>query len=414
MHSHFWSILQERGYLYQGHHEGWYAVSDEAFYPASQVREVLSDSETYYESIESGQRVEWMTEVNYKFRLSAFQQPLLAWLEANPEAIQPASMYEHILAEVRAGLSDLSVSRPRSRLHWGIPVPNDDAHTMYVWVDALVNYITALGYPSTPYGWPADVHVVGKDIVRFHTIYWPALLMAVGLPVPRTIVAHSHWTVNKMKMSKSKGNSVNPFEAIDKYGIDTIRYYLMRIGGNIGTDADYAPALLEEHKRKFLQGQLGNLLSRVMAPKIQTRLASEGAMLPQPAWTDDDRTLVDALQALPDVFDTHKRQWELSKAVNAAFYVIGLANEHVQHTAPWAATTSTEAVHRCVFLAMEVLRVCGCLLEPVMPEAMKTLLDVLQVPETQRTWSSLSTLQAQVPLRRATEKIAPLFPRSSA
>ncbi|WFD28914.1 methionine--tRNA ligase [Malassezia nana] len=406
--------LQAQGHIYLGEHEGWYAVSDEAFYPASQVREVRRGSETVYESIETGQRVEWTREINYKFRLSHFREPLRAWLTQCPDAIQPRSMHERILAEIDAGLGDLSISRPRQRLYWGIPVPDDEAHTMYVWVDALVNYLTALEYPRSevPEGWPADVHVVGKDIVRFHTIYWPALLMAAGLPLPRTIVAHAHWTVNKAKMSKSKGNSVNPFEAIEMYGLDTIRYYLMRIGGNIGTDADYAPALLEEHKRKYLQGQLGNLLSRILAPKIQARLApgDHGALV-QPAWTEKEHALLHALDALPATWDRHMQQFEPSKAIQAAFQALALANEHVQHTSPWAAEAPSDAIHRCVFLAMECLRVCGTLLTPVMPDAMSTLLHVLQVPTAQRTWSSLAQRPPTLPLRTDATKIQPLFPR---
>lgn len=406
--------LQAQGHIYLGEHEGWYAVSDEAFYPASQVREVQRGGETVYESIETGQRVEWTREINYKFRLSHFREPLRAWLTQCPDAIQPRSMHERILAEIDAGLGDLSISRPRQRLYWGIPVPDDEAHTMYVWVDALVNYLTALGYPRSemPEGWPADVHVVGKDIVRFHAIYWPALLMAAGLPLPRTIVAHAHWTVNKAKMSKSKGNSVNPFEAIETYGLDTIRYYLMRIGGNIGTDADYAPALLEEHKRKYLQGQLGNLLSRILAPKIQARLGpGDHGVLVQPAWTDREHALLHALDALPATWDRHMQQFEPSKAIQAAFQALALANEHVQHTSPWAAEAPSDAIHRCVFIAMECLRVCGTLLTPVMPDAMTTLLHVLQVPAAERTWSSLMQRPRALPLRTHATKIQPLFPR---
>lgn len=412
---HFWRTLQDGGHIYVGEHAGWYAVSDEAFYPESQVRQVTKGGELVHESIESGQRVEWMTETNYKFRLSAFREPLLAWLKSNREVIRPASMYEHVVAEISSGLNDLSISRLRSRLTWGIPVPHDEDHTMYVWIDALVNYLTAIGYPSTTRGWPVDAHIVGKDIVRFHAIYWPAFLMAAGLPLPRTIVAHSHWTVHKAKMSKSKGNAINPFDAIDTYGVDTMRYYLMRIGGNIGTDADYAPALVEEHKRKFLQGQLGNLLSRVLAPKIQARLSEHGATLTQPEGLEGaDAALLTACARLPDAFDTHMQAFEAAKAIGAVFDVIAQTNELVQHTAPWSQDTEPAAVHRCVYLASEALRVCGVLLTPVMPRAMHALLDALQVPREQRTWAAVHTLQPSIPLRRDTKKIAPLFPRSDA
>ena len=250
-----WRTLLEQGHIYLGKHEGWYAVSDEAFYPESQVRRIEGAPEgaPQYEAIESGQPVEWMAEENYKFRLSHFQEALVRWLEENPDVIQPRSVHERVLDEVRAGVPDLSISRPSARLHWGVEVPGDKSQTIYVWMDALTNYLTALGYPwgggaadATKAGWPADVHVVGKDIVRFHTVYWPAFLMAAGLPLPRHIVAHAHWTVQRTKMSKSKGNSVNPFEAIDTYGVDALRFFLMRVGGNIGQDADYSPTVLLE------------------------------------------------------------------------------------------------------------------------------------------------------------------------
>ena len=404
------------GHIYLGEHQGWYAVSDEAFYPESQIcatkQQSGSSSETVYTSIETGQRVEWTTETNYKFRLSAFQQPLLDWLENNREVIQPSNMYDHVLAEVRSGLQDLSISRLRSRLTWGIPVPGDPQHTMYVWMDALVNYMTALGYPDMQPGWPADVHIVGKDIVRFHAIYWPAFLMAAGLPLPRTIVAHSHWTVNKAKMSKSKGNAINPFQALHTYGVDTMRYYLMRIGGHIGTDADYAPALLEEHKRKFLQGQLGNLLSRVLAPKIQARLTGAGLLLARPThWAEAEKRLIHACTQLPPIFDAHMQAYEPSKAIQAVFDVIALTNELVQHSAPWSTDTPLDAVHRCVFASCEALRLCGVLLQPVMPRAMTTLLNELQVPTSQRTWDSLYAWQSHIRMRDTAEKIAPLFPK---
>ncbi|WFC96413.1 methionine--tRNA ligase [Malassezia brasiliensis] len=418
----FWQSLVDRGHVYLGQHEGWYAVSDEAFYPDAQVRQVTRDGETWHESIETGQRVEWTAETNYKFRLSAFQAPLLAWLEANPRVVQPRGMYERVLSEVREGLSDLSISRPRARLHWGIPVPNDAEHTMYVWVDALINYLTAVGYTggAPPPAWPADVHVVGKDIVRFHAIYWPALLMAAGLPLPHTVVAHAHWTVERSKMSKSRGNSVNPFEALAKYGTDTIRCFLMRAGGNLSSDADYSEAQLQEFQRKYLQGQLGNLLSRVLAPKIQARLVEHAvpdAPLAAPALVEADAALVEAIAALPARFDAHMDAFELSRALQAVFEVLALANEYVQRAAPWSPATPVDGVHRAVHLACEALRVCGVLLQAIMPDAMDRLLNALQVAPAERTFAALLgadgawSTRAHTPVRAGATKIAPLFPR---
>ena len=241
---HLWKRLEERGHIYKGSHAGWYAVSDEAFYPESQIKDCkdLKTGEEYKVSIETGQRVEWAEEENYKFRLSAMAPRLLEWLNAEPAPIQPSPYHQQILKEVSAELQDLSISRPSNRLYWGVEVPGDSSQCIYVWVDALTNYLTVTGYPwqsgdTVGSPWPADVHVVGKDILRFHAIYWPALLMAAGLPPPKTILAHAHWTKDRSKMSKSKGNVVDPFKALEVYGVDTLRFFLMRIGGNFATDS---------------------------------------------------------------------------------------------------------------------------------------------------------------------------------
>ncbi|WFD45175.1 methionine--tRNA ligase [Malassezia psittaci] len=413
-------LLVQNQFVYLGKHQGWYAVSDEAFYPETQVREVVTENETYHESIETGQRVEWMSETNYKFKLSAFQEPLLRWLETNPNVVQPRGMYERVLNEVRQGLVDLSISRPRSRLNWGIPVPDDEEHTMYVWVDALINYLTAVGYDGTAYppAWPADVHVVGKDIVRFHAIYWPALLMAAGLRLPHTVVAHAHWTVERAKMSKSKGNSVNPFAVLSKYGTDTTRCFLMRAGGNLSSDADYSESYLQEFQRKYLQGQLGNLLSRILAPKIQARLwerASSDRTIPAPELHLQDDALVTSLQALPDIFDRHMQSFELGRALQSVFDVLGTTNELVQRTSPWSPETDVDGVHRSVYLSCETLRITGILLQAFMPEAMKRMLDLLEIPCEQRTFSWISGdragLRRAFPVRKSNDKIVPLFPR---
>ena len=204
---HFWRELKKRGYIYESKHEGWYAVSDETFYPESQVHLILDPStgRKLHASKETGKEVEWTSEVNYHFRLSAFKDRLLEHYEQHPEFIVPEERMNFIKKEVQAGLQDLSVSRPSSRLQWGIRVPDDDTQTIYVWLDALINYLTMTGYPSGEGGqhklWPPNAQVIGKDIVRFHTIYWPAFLMALDIPLPRGFLTHAHWTMGKAKMS---------------------------------------------------------------------------------------------------------------------------------------------------------------------------------------------------------------------
>jgi methionyl-tRNA synthetase len=222
-------------------------------------------------SIETGSEVEWSSETNYHFRLSAFRDNLLDFYTANPTWISPEHRMKEVVHAVESGLDDLSISRPYDRLAWGIRVPGDDTQTIYVWLDALVNYITKAGYPWAPGqesagGWPADCQVIGKDIVRFHCIYWPAFLMALGLPLPKHILTHAHWTLGGSKMSKSTGRVVDPFHALDRFGSDVMRFYMGHEGG-IQDDASYDNIRIIQLYNKFLNNQLGNLASRVTRNK---------------------------------------------------------------------------------------------------------------------------------------------------
>ncbi len=270
----FWHMLREREYIYESKHEGWYCVSDETYYPESTIEKRLDPftGRTFMASQETGKEVEWTSEKNYHFRLSAFRDQLLEFYKANPEFVVPASRMADVVRWVSEDLEDLSISRPVERLTWGIPVPDDESQTIYVWLDALVNYITKAGYPWAPgkqhaLGWPADIQVIGKDIVRFHCIYWPAFLLALDIPPPKQVLTHAHWTLNHQKMAKSTGNVVNPFFAIDRFGVDAMRYYLAHDGG-ISDDADYGNDFIVERYKRGLQGGLGNLVSRITRPKI--------------------------------------------------------------------------------------------------------------------------------------------------
>jgi methionyl-tRNA synthetase len=271
---HFWFLLREKGLIYETKHEGWYSVSDECFYPESQVikyQEPFTGA-VYMAAAESKSKVEWVEEKNYCFRMTALKDRLLAFYQENPGWIEPAYRLNEVTDWVKNHLEDLSISRPVQRLSWGIRVPDDPSQTIYVWVDALINYITAAGFPgwapgeSHKGGWPADVQILGKDILRFHGIYWPALLMALDLPLPKKLLVHSHWTLNKQKMSKSVGNVVNPLYAINRWGVDTARFYLLSEGG-IADDADYSNDTLVIKYKKYLQWGMGNLLGRVTRPK---------------------------------------------------------------------------------------------------------------------------------------------------
>lgn len=306
----FWTVLQEKGFIYEKKHEGWYCVSDETFYPESAIEKRLDPftGRTFMASQETKNEVEWTSERNYHFKLSAMKDRLLEFYKENPEFVVPVGRMKDVVNQVSAGLQDLSISRPVERLSWGIRVPGDEGQTMYVWLDALVNYITKAGYPWAPgqqnaKGWPADVQVIGKDIVRFHCIYWPAFLLAADLQPPKQILTHAHWTMDKLKMSKSIGNVVNPFFAIERFGLDTMRYYLAHDGG-IQDDSDYGNDIIVDKYKKGLQSGLGGLLNRITRPKIWTvreavEAARDGNIASSPA-TDGQ---IEMLEDLPLAVD---------------------------------------------------------------------------------------------------------------
>ncbi|KAL1922969.1 uncharacterized protein VTP21DRAFT_9345 [Calcarisporiella thermophila] len=392
-----WNRLSANGSIYKGTHEGWYSVSDEAFYTQNQVHEKIDEKtgEKYMASIETGQRVEWTSEVNYKFRLSAYRDKLVGWLRENPDAIVPPQRHREILSWLEAGTGDLSVSRPRARLDWGLPVPGDSEHTVYVWLDALTNYLTVTGFPSiqpppslppqvhsTNSAWPADVHIVGKDILRFHSVYWPAFLMAAGLPLPRKILAHAHWTMGRQKMSKSRGNVADPFEVLEKFGVDAVRYYLIRDGG-IADDGDYSEQTLGTVYKKELAGQLGNLLNRATS----STLNPTGTVPALKSEVDErDRALHAKLEGLPASIDNHFQSFDFSKAVRQIFDTIGEANKYFNDNAPWSLTEDTQRRDQVVGYALESVRIAALLLQPVMPGKMAEVLDCLGTKEEDRVW----------------------------
>lgn len=272
---HFWFLLREKGLIYESKHEGYYCVSDETFYPESMLAKRINPvtGQVHLASIETGNAVEWTEEKNYHFRMTALKEPLLEFYQQHPTWINPKHRMREVVHWVTNNLEDLSISRPSNRLDWGIRVPGDETQTIYVWVDALINYLTKAGFPAWTSGqemaggWPADVHVIGKDILRFHGVYWPALLLAVDIPPPKQLLSHGHWTLNGKKMSKSLGNVVNPFHAVDRWGVDVMRFFMVYDGG-IENDADYDNRFIVARYKKLLAGTVGNLLSRITRSKL--------------------------------------------------------------------------------------------------------------------------------------------------
>jgi methionyl-tRNA synthetase len=397
---HFWFMLKERGYIYAAKHEGWYAVSDETFYPASAVQLTLNPStgKKYMASIETGKEVEWTSETNYHFRLSAFRERLLEFYRSNPSFVVPASRMKDVIKAVTEGLEDLSISRPVERLSWGIPVPDDESQTIYVWLDALINYLTKTNYPfqipgqEEDAGWPADCHVIGKDIVRFHCIYWPAFLMALDLPLPRQILTHAHWTISHEKMSKSTGNIVNPFFALDRFGVDPLRYYLIHDGG-IKNDADYENAFVIERYKKGLHGGLGNLTSRILRGKGWS--VPEAVRLCSAAKEGIDDSIArqhrQLLKDLPGTVASTMKTLNPGAALWKVMDAIYSTNRYIQHSQPWDLVGRKEKegeLASVIYLCAESLRICGILLQPYMPETMTKLLDMLGVSSDARKFAN--------------------------
>ena len=398
-----WTRLLEAGEIYLGSYDGWYAVRDEAFYDAGELTTRPDGTRV----APTGAPVEWVQEPSYFFRLSAWQDRLLAHYEAHPDFIAPASRRNEVTSFVRGGLHDLAVSRTSFR--WGIPVPGDAAHVMYVWLDALTNYLTAVGYPDAAAPewrfWPADLHVVGKDILRFHAVYWPAFLLAAGLPVPKRIYAHGWWTADGEKMSKSLGNVIDPVELIASFGLDAMRYFLLR-EIPFGNDGNFSRKALISRLNVELANDLGNLAQRslsLIARNLEGRLPAAGAA------TAEDRALGAAAEALPGLLRERMGRQASSDALEEVWKVIRAANAYIDHQAPWALRRTDAARMADVLRVLaDVLRVCASVLQPFMPAAMARMLDQLGVPADQR---DLAGLAQPLPAGLALPPPVGVFPR---
>ena len=378
-----WRRLRDAGDIYLDHYEGWYALRDEAFYTEDELTIGLDGTKL----APTGAPVEWMREPSYFFRLSAWGDRLLEYYDAAPDRIVPPTRRNEVTSFVRGGLKDLAVSR--SGLTWGVPVPDDPGHVMYVWLDALINYITACGYPdeTDPLWrfWPADIHVVGKDIIRFHAVIWPAVCLAAGLPAPKRIVAHGWWTARGEKMSKSLGNAIDGIALVETYGLDAVRFFVLR-EIPFGNDGDFSDAALIRRLNVELANDLGNLAQRTLS-QIAKNL---GGLLPDPAPTEADAPLLDAARALPATLRPLIDRMALGDALEEIWKVIRAANAYVDHQAPWALRKTDPARMAAVLrVLVDALRVIATVLTPFMPDSMGRLLDQLAVPTHARDLAAL-------------------------
>jgi methionyl-tRNA synthetase len=379
-----WRRIAASGNIYLGHYEGWYAVRDEAFYDESELTTRPDGSKV----APSGAPVEWVREPSYFFRLSAWQERLLKLYEENPDFIAPGSRRNEVVSFVKGGLLDLSISR--TTFSWGIPVPDAPGHVMYVWLDALNNYVTACGFPDETaprwHYWPADLHFVGKDIIRFHAVYWPAFLMAAGLPVPKRVTSNGWWVVDGEKMSKSLGNVIEPRALVQTFGLDQIRYFLMR-EKPFGADGSLSHQAIISRMNVELANDLGNLAQRTLSLVARNcagkRPARGGA-------TEDDKALLSAASGLPDAVGGHMDRQTFNEALEEVWKVIRAANGYIDRQAPWALNRTDKTRMATVLrVLLDTLRPIATVLQPFMPDSMARMLDQLGVPAEERSLTAL-------------------------
>lgn len=400
-----WKRMQDAGDIYLSKYEGWYSVRDEAYFDEGELTQQPDGSRL----APTGAPVEWVAEESYFFRLSAYQDRLLAHYEAHPEFIGPDTRRNEVVSFVKRGLQDLSISR--TTFDWGLPVPGDPKHVMYVWVDALNNYVTGCGFPDESGArwryWPADVHIIGKDIVRFHTVYWPAFLMSAGLPLPKRVYGHGFLFNRGEKMSKSVGNVIDPFALTDTYGVDQLRYFFMR-EVPFGQDGNYSHEAIVNRINADLANDLGNLAQRSLS-----MIAKHcGAAIPEPgALAEADRAMLDQTRALPEKVRGAMEDFALHQALAEIWAVVGEANRYFASQEPWALRKSDPArMATVLYVTAEVLRIVGILIQPFIPDSASKLLDLLAVSPDQRLVAAIGEGGCLTP-GAALPPPQPVFPR---
>jgi methionyl-tRNA synthetase len=408
-----WQAMADRGDLYLGRYEGWYSIRDEAYYDEDE----LVAAEDGEKLSPQGTAVEWTVEESWFFRLSAYQQPLLDHYAANPGFIRPEARRNEVMRFVEGGLNDLSISR--TSFDWGVKVPGSENHVMYVWLDALTNYLTGVGYPKDTEAyrrfWPADIHMIGKDVVRFHAVYWPAFLMSAGIDLPRTIFGHGFVLHRGEKMSKSLGNVVDPHELADAFGVDQLRYFLLR-DVTFGQDGSYSAEAIVNRVNADLSNSFGNLAQRTLSFIAKNC----GGILPLGGKGDpaDDALLAAVRRAAREELPGHFRDLALSLGIEAWLRAVFACNQYIDAQAPWALRKSDpermNAVLATLYAAIADLAIA---IAPVIPSAAAMLLDQMGVPEGERDYGALGDEGRYARLAASGFTLAPpmpIFPRLDA
>ncbi len=404
-----WRRVEAAGDIYLGVYAGWYAVRDEAFYTESE----LSEGPGGKKLAPTGAEVEWVEEPSYFFRLSKYAKPLLDHYEKNPQFVQPESRRNEVMSFVRGGLKDLSLSR--TSFQWGIPVPGDEKHVIYVWFDALSNYLTAPGFDEDGIregsAWPTDQHFIGKDILRFHAVYWPAFLLSAAVPLPGQVFSHGWWTVEGQKMSKSLGNAVDPHWLIEEYGVDAIRYFLLK-EIPFGLDGDFSHSALIDRINSDLANDLGNLLYRTLNMVKRYR---EGKLERAPSGdTGAESAFCDFVTEAAARYENGMSATHFQHGLRAAWEVISYANKYIDSNAPWALAREGEEARLCSVLwhAVAAIRVVAAMISPVMPSTAGRIAAQIGLAEdwTSALYSELMNMTG-LPEVLDTNLGSPLFPR---
>ena len=373
---HLWKELEKSGDIYLSKYSGWYSVSDEAFYNEDEIE--TKDGKKV--SVNSGSRVEWVEEESYFFKLSKWQDKLLDYYEKNPNFILPQSRKNEVVSFVKSGLRDLSVSR--KSFSWGIKVPSNEEHVIYVWLDALTNYISALKYPDISnelYNnfWPADVHIIGKDILRFHAIYWPAFLLAAKIPLPKRVYGHGWILSGEEKMSKSKGNILDPLEIIDNYGLDPLRYYLIK-EVSFGNDGNISKEKLEDCINSDLANNYGNFCQRVTAFAEKN---CDSKVPDSVEFNDQDKNILDNFSNNIKTLRSYIDDQKLNSYVDFIVNVLFDANKYFNDQEPWNKKNDKKRLNTIIYTSLELIRKISIMLYPIIPSSSIKSLGVFNIKE---------------------------------
>lgn len=381
-----WNELVRRDEIYLDKYAGWYAVRDEAYYGEDELR----DGPNGTKIAPSGAEVQWVEEESYFFRLSKWGDKLLEYFSAHPDFVMPEGRFNEVKSFIKSGLKDLSVSR--TTFDWGVKVPNNEKHVMYVWIDALTNYITALGYPDNTedmkHLWPEAIHIVGKDILRFHAIYWPAFLMAADLPLPKRVFAHGWWTIEGEKMSKSLGNVIAPQDLVDRYGVDASRYFMLR-EVPFGSDGDFSHDQAINRINADLANGLGNLVQRTLSFIYKNCDATIHGPV-QDKLTQDDAEFLSksSMKFLYEQVEPYMNQQRFDRALEVIMQAVYAANAYIDKEAPWALKkTDIDRMNTVLYNLCISMKSIALLLQAFMPDSCAKILDQLSVPADERSFA---------------------------